>query len=133
MRSILLTLAALACAALAARAAEAGETAGDGGETLYNGIRLPEVWPPRGRKLTREPMPVTGYQDGQRSWLVSVILACAFFVTGIGGMHRFYTGHILSGFLQLITLGGCGVWQIIDVLLILTGSFRDEDGRPLYQ
>ncbi len=26
------------------------------GETLYNGIVLPAVWPPRGEKLTREPM-----------------------------------------------------------------------------
>ena len=28
------------------------------GETLYNGIKLPEQWPPRVDKLTREPMPV---------------------------------------------------------------------------
>ena len=30
--------------------------AGQGGETLYNGIRLPAQWPPQIRSLTLEPM-----------------------------------------------------------------------------
>ena len=30
----------------------------ESGQTLYNGIRLPEAWPPRIGKLSREPMPV---------------------------------------------------------------------------
>jgi hypothetical protein len=33
------------------------------GETLYNGIRLPAAWPPRGRTLSREPMPVPYMRD----------------------------------------------------------------------
>jgi hypothetical protein len=32
--------------------------AGPAGETLYNGIRLPSPWPPRGKPLTLDPMPV---------------------------------------------------------------------------
>ena len=28
------------------------------GETLYNGIELPDEWPPQDIKMNREPMPV---------------------------------------------------------------------------
>ena len=84
-------------------------------------------------KATRESRPVTGPHGEERSWLVSVVLCAALFLTGFGGMHRFYTGHIGTGLLQLFTVGGCGIWQFIDLLLILTGAFRDAEGRPLYQ
>lgn len=60
--------------------------------------------------------------------LVFAILPCFFW---LGGIHRFYTGHIGTGFLQLITLGGLGIWQIIDILSILGGTFRDGNGQPL--
>jgi len=33
------------------------------GEVLYNGIELPDDWPPRTKKLTREPMPVPYLQN----------------------------------------------------------------------
>ena len=49
---------------------------------------------------------------------------------GFGG-HRFYTGHILIGMLQLFTLGGLGIWTFYDLYLILTGKFKDDEGRLL--
>ena len=49
---------------------------------------------------------------------------------GLGG-HRFYTGHILIGMLQLFTLGGLGIWTFYDLYLILTGRFKDDEGRLL--
>ena len=35
---------------------------------------------------------------------------------GLIGIHRFYTGYIGIGILQLFTLGGLGVWSLIDLL-----------------
>lgn len=65
---------------------------------------------------------------GEREWLVTLLL-CIFL--GTLGAHRFYTGKILSGVLQLVTAGGCFIWWLIDLFMILTGSFRDAEGRPL--
>lgn len=47
------------------------------------------------------------------------------------GVHRFYLGYPLIGFLMLITCGMFGVWSFIDSLLILLGTVPDAEGRPL--
>ena len=60
---------------------------------------------------------------------VTAALLC--FFLGAFGVHRFYTGKIGTGILQLITLGGLGIWAIIDFIMILTGSFLDANGGKL--
>ncbi|NUQ01729.1 MAG: TM2 domain-containing protein [Armatimonadetes bacterium] len=47
------------------------------------------------------------------------------------GIHRFYTGHAVTGLIQLLTGGGCLLWMIYDVVTIALGTFRDADGLPL--
>ncbi len=47
------------------------------------------------------------------------------------GVFRFYTGHIGIGVIQLVTLGGCGIWALIDFIMIITGSYTDVNGLPL--
>ncbi|MFV0469531.1 MAG: NINE protein [Dysgonomonas sp.] len=61
-------------------------------------------------------------------WLATLLL-CWFL--GYLGVHRFYTGSTGLGLIQLFTLGGCGIWWLIDFILILTNSYHDSDGRPL--
>ncbi|MEO1863125.1 MAG: TM2 domain-containing protein [Verrucomicrobiia bacterium] len=46
-------------------------------------------------------------------------------------MHRFYTGKIFTGLLMMFTLGGIGIWTMVDMVTLITGSFRDANGLPL--
>ena len=62
---------------------------------------------------------------------ITALFLCLFLVVGLGGFHRFYTGHTFSGLLQLLTFGGFLIWQILDFLSILAGTFRDSEGKLL--
>ncbi len=64
----------------------------------------------------------------EKTWLATLLLC--FFLGGFGG-HRFYTGHTVIGVIQLFTLGGCGIWTLIDLIMILTGGLKDSKGLPL--
>ncbi len=63
-----------------------------------------------------------------KSWLATVLL-CQFL--GHLGVHRFYTGRIISGIFQLLTFGGFGIWTLIDLIMIINGEFTDQYNRPL--
>ncbi len=69
-------------------------------------------------------------QGNQRSFLVALLLSI---FLGSLGVDRFYLGSIGLGILKLITAGGCGIWYIIDIILIATGKVRDANGQPLAQ
>tara|TARA_Y100000991_G_scaffold171818_1_gene133591 strand:+ start:1432 stop:1668 length:237 start_codon:yes stop_codon:yes gene_type:complete len=57
---------------------------------------------------------------------VPMILLC-FFLGGLG-VHRFYAGKVGTGILMLLTLGGLGIWSLIDFIIIVLGNFKDSDG-----
>jgi len=67
--------------------------------------------------------------NSQQKQGVVVLLLC--FFLGYLGVHRFYTGHTTIGIIQLLTLGGCGIWTLIDFILIIIGNFKDSDGNEI--
>ena len=59
------------------------------------------------------------------SWLAALIVSI---LVGSLGVDRFMMGHIGLGILKLITFGGCGVWALIDIVLIATKhQFKDVE------
>ena len=60
---------------------------------------------------------------------VTAFLLC--FFLGFLGVHRFYVGKIGTGILQIVTLGGLGIWSFIDLILIICSKFKDKEGRTL--
>jgi len=65
--------------------------------------------------------------DG-KDWLTTLLL-CFFF--GYIGVHSFYVKKTGIGVAQLLTLGGCGIWALVDFIMILMGSYKDGDGNIL--
>ncbi len=62
---------------------------------------------------------------------ITALLLCIFL--GVFGAHQFYVGKIGTGLLYLFIVGLFGIGWIVDIIKILTGSFRDNVGAPLRQ
>lgn len=73
------------------------------------------------KEMAQDPAP----EKKGKSQLVALLLAIL--VGGIG-IHRFYLGYTSIGIIQLLTLGGCGVWALIDLIRIATGDLKPADG-----
>ncbi len=73
--------------------------------------------------------PVTGMPFSDKSKIIAGLLQIFLGTLGVG---RFYTGHIGLGVAQLL-LGWltCGVWPLVDGIMMLMGKVPDAQGRPL--
>ena len=69
--------------------------------------------------------------ESDKSRLIACLLAI--FLGGLG-IHRFYVGKIGTGICQILLTCcfgiGC-VWALIDLIMIVCGSFTDSDGKLL--
>jgi TM2 domain-containing membrane protein YozV len=70
-------------------------------------------------------------EDESEKRILPAALLCFFF--GVFGVHRFYVGKRGTGVLQLLTLGGLGIWTMIDFIMIVVGAFRDGDDNKIVE
>jgi hypothetical protein len=63
-----------------------------------------------------------------KNLLVATLLC---FFLGVLGVHRFYTGKVGTGIVQLLTAGGLGIWALIDLIMLVCQAFKDSDGYTL--
>ncbi|GAB3851272.1 hypothetical protein GCM10028822_17760 [Hymenobacter terrigena] len=73
----------------------------------------------------KQKMSPASTTDEGKSQIIALILAV---LVGGLGIHRFYLGYTGIGIAQLLTLGGCGIWSLIDLVRIITGDLKPKGG-----
>ena len=66
--------------------------------------------------------------QSSKSWVATLLL---FIFLGGFSAHRFYVGKVGTAILQILTLGGLGIWYLIDFIMILTSNFTDSNGNKI--
>ncbi|WP_430868897.1 NINE protein [Demequina aurantiaca] len=85
---------------------------------------VPPVPPVAATDPSVPEQPESGSRSFVTTWLLSWLL-------GFWGVDRFYLGKVGTGLLKLFTLGGLGVWYLIDLIVTLSGGTRDKEGLAL--
>lgn len=88
-----------------------------------------EICPKCGVRQASLIVPASAEVVDQRNRWITCLLLCWFL--GVFGVHRFYTGFTALGVIQLLTLGGCGIWTLIDFIIIASGNYKDAQGNPI--
>ena len=77
------------------------------------------------KSVKKSPAAKAEQKGGSKSWMVALLLA---FFLGAIGIHRFYLGYTWQGVVQLLTLGGFGIWAFIDLIRIAIRDLEPKDG-----
>ena len=77
-----------------------------------------------GAPLQREPAVGTPVKSQTVAFILSWLL-------GMFGVDRFYLGYVGLGVLKLVTLGGCGIWAVVDFAMTGMGIMKDAEGNSL--
>ena len=64
--------------------------------------------------------------NSEKEWVVTLLLAIL-----LHGIDRMYAGSIGLGILKFITFGGMGLWWLVDIVKLVTGSYKDGNGTPI--
>ena len=91
-------------------------------------MSTPSPYPYQGPAGQPTGYPAYAPVESDKSFVATWLLA---WLLGGLGADRFYLGKIGTAVLKLLTLGGLGIWALIDLILVLAGSQRDKEGRPL--
>ncbi|RXZ45788.1 TM2 domain-containing protein [Agromyces binzhouensis] len=67
-----------------------------------------------------------GSATSDRSFIATWLFA---WLLGVFGVDRFYLGKVGTGILKLLTIGGFGIWWLVDLVLTLANSAKDAEGR----
>jgi len=87
----------------------------------YMPPKLPQFMQPQEMQQVQQ-------MNSEKDWMVTLILAI---LVGSLGIDRFYSGSIMLGVLKLVTIGGIGIWWLVDIIMLVTGSYKDGDGNPI--
>jgi TM2 domain-containing membrane protein YozV len=68
--------------------------------------------------------------NSSKSKSLTIAVLLSVFI-GFYGADHFYLGKTRSGLIKLFTLGGLGIWWIVDIVALLRGKTVDANGDPL--
>ncbi|XP_042885936.1 TM2 domain-containing protein CG11103-like [Penaeus japonicus] len=75
------------------------------------------------RRFLRDGFPCIKYNG---HYFVTTLIYSV--LLGFLGMDRFCLGQTGTAVGKLLTMGGVGIWWIVDIVLLITGSLTPEDG-----
>lgn len=67
-------------------------------------------------------------EKSEKSFVTTALLC---FFLGSLGVHRFYAGKTGTGIAMILTVGGFGIWTLIDFIMVLVGKFTDSTGKVI--
>ena len=70
-----------------------------------------------------------GDVSGKSRLATTLLCILPAYIFGIAGIHRFYLGKIWTGIIMLITLGGLGIWTLIDFIFAVSGNMKDKESN----
>lgn len=77
------------------------------------------------KRLKKRISRIENIQSNDKSWVVSLLLAL---FVGFLGIHRFYLKYTWQGVVQLLTLGGFGIWSFVDLVRIIIRHLQPNQG-----